>query len=55
MPAPRRNRFEPRRAEAYQAYRALVRAARPILTESGGTRSGIHAIAERADVGLGFF
>ncbi|MFG2260302.1 hypothetical protein [Streptomyces mirabilis] len=55
MPAPRRNRFEPCRAEAYQAYRALVRAARPILTESGGTRSGIHAIAERADVGLGSF
>jgi AcrR family transcriptional regulator len=51
MPAPRRNRFERRRAETR---RALVRAARQILAESGGTSASIHAIAECADVGLGF-
>ncbi|MFF7601590.1 hypothetical protein [Streptomyces mirabilis] len=52
MPDSRRSRFERRRAEACQA---LVCAARQILTESGGTRASIHAIAERADVGLGSF
>ncbi|MER5756953.1 TetR/AcrR family transcriptional regulator [Streptomyces sp. NPDC002088] len=52
MPVPRRNRFERRRAETRQA---LVRAARQILAESGGTSASIHAIAEHADVGLGSF
>ncbi len=52
MPAPRRNRFERRRAETRQA---LVRAARQILAQSGGAGASIHAIAERADVGLGSF
>ncbi|MGX5181597.1 TetR/AcrR family transcriptional regulator [Streptomyces avermitilis] len=52
MPAPRRNRFERRRAETRQA---LVRAARQVLAESGGASASIHAIAERADVGLGSF
>src|SRR5690242_17233587 len=48
----RRNRFERRRAETRHA---LVRAARKILAESGGVSVSIHAIAERADVGLGSF
>jgi AcrR family transcriptional regulator len=52
VPALRRNRFERRRAETRHA---LVRAARRNLAESGGTNAGIHAIAERADVGLGSF
>lgn len=52
MPAVRRNRFERRRAETRQA---LVRAARQTLAESGGASASIHAIAERADVGLGSF
>ncbi|MFE2738027.1 TetR/AcrR family transcriptional regulator [Streptomyces sp. NPDC059349] len=46
---PRRNRFERRRAQTRQA---LVRAARQILAESGGTKASVHAVAERADVGL---
>ena len=50
--APPRNRFERRRAETRQA---LVRAARQILAETGGTGASIQAIAERADVGFGSF
>ncbi|MEU6260954.1 TetR/AcrR family transcriptional regulator [Streptomyces sp. NPDC047043] len=46
------NRFERRRAETR---RALVRAARQILAESGDTSASIQAIAERADVGFGSF
>ncbi|WP_326608125.1 TetR/AcrR family transcriptional regulator [Streptomyces sp. NBC_01800] len=52
MSASRRNRYERRRAETRKA---LVRAARPILAESGDTSASIHAIAERADVGFGSF
>jgi AcrR family transcriptional regulator len=52
MSALRRNRFERRRAETRQA---LVRAARQILAECGGVGASVHAIAERADVGLGSF
>jgi AcrR family transcriptional regulator len=48
----RRNRFERRRAETRHA---LVRAARKILAESGGTSASIRAIAECADVGFGSF
>ncbi|MER7841048.1 TetR/AcrR family transcriptional regulator [Streptomyces sp. NPDC096040] len=47
-----RNRFERRRSETR---RALVRAARTILAESGDTSTSIRAIAERADVGFGSF
>ncbi|MFJ8142822.1 TetR/AcrR family transcriptional regulator [Streptomyces sp. NPDC096013] len=50
--APPSNRFERRRAETR---RALVRAARQILAESGDTSVSIQAIAERADVGFGSF
>ncbi|MGX1560729.1 TetR/AcrR family transcriptional regulator [Streptomyces sp. NPDC055506] len=50
--APPRNRFERRRAETRQA---LVRAARQILAETGGTSASIQLIAERADVGFGSF
>ncbi|MGW2771828.1 TetR/AcrR family transcriptional regulator [Streptomyces olivaceoviridis] len=46
------NRFERRRAETR---RALVRAARQILAETGDTSASIQAIAERADVGFGSF
>lgn len=52
MSASRRNRYERRRAETRKA---LVRAARQILAESGDTSASIHAIAERADVGFGSF
>jgi len=51
-PAPPSNRFERRRAETR---RALVRAARQILAETGDTGASIQAIAERADVGFGSF
>ncbi|MFD0317828.1 TetR/AcrR family transcriptional regulator [Streptomyces flavalbus] len=47
-----RNRFERRRAETR---RALVRAARQILAETGDTSASIQTIAERADVGFGSF
>ncbi|MFE2578717.1 TetR/AcrR family transcriptional regulator [Streptomyces sp. NPDC059378] len=47
-----RNRFERRRSETR---RALVRAARKILAESGDTSTSIRSIAERADVGFGSF
>ncbi|MFJ9721777.1 TetR/AcrR family transcriptional regulator [Streptomyces sp. NPDC101209] len=50
--APPGNRFERRRAETR---RALVRAARQILAETGDTGVSIQAIAERADVGFGSF
>ncbi|WP_210719422.1 TetR/AcrR family transcriptional regulator [Streptomyces galbus] len=50
--APPSNRFERRRAETR---RALVRAARQILAETGDTSVSIQAIAERADVGFGSF
>ncbi|MFE4962756.1 TetR/AcrR family transcriptional regulator [Streptomyces sp. NPDC056660] len=50
--APPGNRFERRRAETR---RALVRAARQILAETGDTSASIQAIAERADVGFGSF
>ncbi|MBD0843681.1 TetR/AcrR family transcriptional regulator [Streptomyces sp. TRM68416] len=50
--APPSNRFERRRAETR---RALVRAARQILAESGDASASIQAIAERADVGFGSF
>ncbi|WP_180303990.1 TetR/AcrR family transcriptional regulator [Streptomyces sp. JV178] len=50
--APPSNRFERRRAETR---RALVRAARQILAETGDTSASIQAIAERADVGFGSF
>ncbi|GAV44161.1 TetR/AcrR family transcriptional regulator [Streptomyces acidiscabies] len=46
------NRFERRRAETRKA---LVRAARQILAETGDTSASIQAIAERADVGFGSF
>ncbi|MFF7190308.1 TetR/AcrR family transcriptional regulator [Streptomyces sp. NPDC008222] len=52
MTAPSMNRFERRRADTRQA---LVRAARTILAEPGGTSASIRAIAERADVGFGSF
>ncbi|MER7812184.1 TetR/AcrR family transcriptional regulator [Streptomyces sp900116325] len=52
MSASRRNRFERRRSETR---RALVRAARTILAESGDTSTSIRAIAELADVGFGSF
>jgi AcrR family transcriptional regulator len=51
-PAPPSNRFERRRAETR---RALVRAARQILAETGDTSASIQVIAERADVGFGSF
>ncbi|MEU0967448.1 TetR/AcrR family transcriptional regulator [Streptomyces sp. NPDC005917] len=47
-----RNRFERRRSETR---RALVRAARAILAESGDAGTSIRAIAELADVGFGSF
>ncbi|MFE2385868.1 TetR/AcrR family transcriptional regulator [Streptomyces misionensis] len=50
--APPSNRFERRRTETR---RALVRAARQILAETGDTSVSIQAIAERADVGFGSF
>ncbi|MBC2907903.1 TetR/AcrR family transcriptional regulator [Streptomyces cupreus] len=50
--APPSNRFERRRAETR---RALVRAARQILAETGDTSASIQTIAERADVGFGSF
>ncbi|MFE7853791.1 TetR/AcrR family transcriptional regulator [Streptomyces sp. NPDC057403] len=50
--APPGNRFERRRAETR---RALVRAARQILAETGDTGVSIQVIAERADVGFGSF
>ncbi|MDH6513949.1 AcrR family transcriptional regulator [Streptomyces sp. SAI-135] len=50
--APPSNRFERRRAETR---RALIRAARQILAETGDTSASIQAIAERADVGFGSF
>jgi AcrR family transcriptional regulator len=50
--APPSNRFERRRAETR---RALVRAARQILAETGDTSASIQVIAERADVGFGSF
>ncbi|MGW7543838.1 TetR/AcrR family transcriptional regulator [Streptomyces sp. NPDC054770] len=50
--APPANRFERRRAETR---RALVRAARRILAETGDTSVSIQAIAEQADVGFGSF
>jgi AcrR family transcriptional regulator len=50
--APPSNRFERRRAETR---RALVRAARRILAETGDTSASIQVIAERADVGFGSF
>ncbi|WP_435644592.1 TetR/AcrR family transcriptional regulator [Streptomyces sp. H49] len=50
--APPSNRFERRRTETR---RALVRAARQILAETGDTSASIQAIAERADVGFGSF
>ena len=50
--APPSNRFERRRAETR---RALIRAARQILAETGDTGASIQAIAERADVGFGSF
>ncbi|MFJ9119400.1 TetR/AcrR family transcriptional regulator [Streptomyces sp. NPDC102394] len=50
--APPGNRFERRRAETR---RALIRAARQILAETGDTGVSIQAIAERADVGFGSF
>ncbi|MBC7273713.1 MAG: TetR/AcrR family transcriptional regulator [Streptomyces sp.] len=46
------NRFERRRAATR---RALVRAAREILADTGDTGVSIQAIAERADVGFGSF
>ncbi|NUP18933.1 MAG: TetR/AcrR family transcriptional regulator [Streptomyces sp.] len=51
-PAPPLNRFERRRAETRKA---LLRAARELLAESGDTSASIQAIAERADVGFGTF
>ncbi|WP_199790132.1 TetR/AcrR family transcriptional regulator [Streptomyces canus] len=51
-PALPSNRFERRRAGTR---RALVRAARQILAETGDTSASIQAIAERADVGFGSF
>ncbi|MFI8931620.1 TetR/AcrR family transcriptional regulator [Streptomyces sp. NPDC053474] len=50
--APPSNRFERRRAETR---RALVRAARQILADTGDTGASIQAIAGRADVGFGSF
>ncbi|MEU9241632.1 TetR/AcrR family transcriptional regulator [Streptomyces shenzhenensis] len=50
--APPSNRFERRRAETRKA---LVRAARQILAETGDTSASIQLIAERADVGFGSF
>lgn len=50
--APAGNRFERRRAATRKA---LVRAARQILAETGDTAASIQAIAERADVGFGSF
>ncbi|WP_225095995.1 TetR/AcrR family transcriptional regulator [Streptomyces sp. CoH27] len=50
--APPSNRFERRRAETR---RALIRAARQILAETGDTSASIQVIAERADVGFGSF
>ncbi|MEU9406801.1 TetR/AcrR family transcriptional regulator [Streptomyces sp. NPDC048281] len=50
--APPSNRFERRRAETRKA---LVRAARQILAETGDTSASIQMIAERADVGFGSF
>lgn len=52
MTATVRNRFERRRAGTR---RALVRAARQILAESGTTSASIQTIAQRADVGFGSF
>ncbi|MGV9562513.1 TetR/AcrR family transcriptional regulator [Streptomyces sp. NPDC003480] len=52
MSASCRNRFDRRRSETR---RALVRAARTILAESGDTSASIRDIAERADVGFGSF
>ncbi|MFF3468406.1 TetR/AcrR family transcriptional regulator [Streptomyces sp. NPDC002619] len=52
MSTSRRNRFERRRSETR---RALVRAGRTILAESGDTSTSIRAIAELADVGFGSF
>ncbi|MFJ8036576.1 TetR/AcrR family transcriptional regulator [Streptomyces sp. NPDC096032] len=52
MSASTSNRFHRRRSETR---RALVRAARQILAESGDTGASIRSIAERADVGLGSF
>ncbi|MGI5461167.1 TetR/AcrR family transcriptional regulator [Streptomyces sp. CA-249302] len=46
------NRFERRRAATRKA---LVRAARQILAETGDTGVSIQAIADRADVGFGSF
>ncbi|GAQ62738.1 TetR/AcrR family transcriptional regulator [Streptomyces scabiei] len=46
------NRFERRRAGTR---RALIRAARQILAETGDAGASIQAIAERADVGFGSF
>ncbi|MFJ1973811.1 TetR/AcrR family transcriptional regulator [Streptomyces sp. NPDC087903] len=51
-PAPPLNRFERRRAETRKA---LIRAARELLAESGDTSASIQSIAERADVGFGSF
>ncbi|MET7695174.1 TetR/AcrR family transcriptional regulator [Streptomyces sp. NPDC005483] len=50
--APPSNRFERRRAETRKA---LIRAARQILAETGDTSASIQVIAERADVGFGSF
>ncbi|MGW1558442.1 TetR/AcrR family transcriptional regulator [Streptomyces sp. NPDC002144] len=50
--APPSNRFERRRAVTRKA---LIRAARQILAETGDTSASIQAIAERADVGFGSF
>ncbi|MFD5794239.1 TetR/AcrR family transcriptional regulator [Streptomyces diastatochromogenes] len=52
MSASNSNRFQRRRSETR---RALVRAARQILAESGDTTASIRSIAEQADVGLGSF
>ncbi|MGW9030543.1 TetR/AcrR family transcriptional regulator [Streptomyces sp. NPDC055722] len=52
MSTSRGNRFERRRSETR---RALVRAGRTILAESGDTGTSIRAIAELADVGFGSF
>ncbi|WP_406102792.1 TetR/AcrR family transcriptional regulator [Streptomyces sp. NBC_01003] len=35
-----------------QTRQALVRAARQILAESGGSKASVHAVAERADGGI---
>jgi len=52
MSARPNNRFEWRRAKTH---RALIRAAREILAETGDSNASIQTIADRADVGVGSF